>query len=299
MVKSTLWVVLIASFASLFPFITHPSSNTYQQEAREWAYNAFFSPSSTINTEERNIILNYIYCAYWRSHATIEAQKVACTMLETVWKGWQNIAQTRMNPSLKAPYLIDYTAQEQLFKNFQQVQIEHQKHRQTYDIAAEYTIKGTHSKAHYAAVAVLRDQARHIIVKEFLNVKKTLGDLFEFACGHFRCTPEMNDPEDAIRFDYLDTLASFIPPLYATHSFIEAEKLQNAASKTTWQTLETITMVNQKIWEAVETARMEYYKAHYHAIIYYLQERNLRIPCHKFSQNGIASALTMPLPLSL
>lgn len=282
MVKSTICLVLIINFASYTYPTSTSSSIKYKQEALDWAYNAFFSPTSTISEEERSIILNFIYCAYWRSRSTIEAQKAATDMLETVWKGWQNIAQTRMNPSLKAPYIIDYKIQEEIFKKFQDAQIDHQNHRQTYDMAAEYTIKGSHSKAHSAAVTILRDRARHIIMKEFFDVKKTLGDLFEFACGHFRSIAEQDENIDINRFHYLDTLASLIPTSYATHSFIEAEKLQTIASKQTWQTFQTITMVNQKIWNTIETARLEYYEAHYDAIIYYLQQKNLRIPSCKF-----------------
>lgn len=279
MVKGTIGLVLITSFTSYL--VSHPS-NKYSQEAHDWAYNAFFSPISTINAEERNIIINYIHCAYWRSRATIEAQKAATAMLETTWKGWQNIAQTRMNPSRKAPHIIDYKKQEEIFKQFQNAQVEHQKHRQNYDLAAEYAVKGPYSNAHKNAVTVLRDRARQIIIKEFLDVKKTLGDLFEFACGHLKHIDQNDEITDVIRFDYLDTLISLIPASYATQSFIEAEKLQNTASQQTWQTFETITMVNQKIWHAIETARMEYYQAHYDVIVHYLEQNKLLIPQHKY-----------------
>jgi hypothetical protein len=300
MVKSTIWLVLITSFTSHIHSTHLSSSIKYEQEARDWAYNAFFSPASTINEEERSIILNFIYCAYWRSRATIDAQKAATAILETIWKGWQNIAQTRMNPSHKAPYCIDYKIQEEIFKKFQDAQVDHQNYRQTYDIAADYTIKGSHSKAHSAAVTILKDRARHIIIKEFINVKKTLGDLFEFACGHLRLNQDETENLDIFRFDYLDTLTSFIPTSYAAHSFIEAEKLQKTASIKTWQTLETITMVNQKIWEAVETARMEYYEAHYDAIIYYLQQKNLPIPpCKFWKSREIQNELIVFLPLKV
>ncbi len=287
MVKSTIWLVLITSFTSHI-YSTHlSSSNRYEQEARDWAYNAFFSPSSTISEDERSMIVNFIYCAYWRSRATIEAQKAAIGMLETVWKGWQNIAQTRMNPSLKAPHTIDYKIQEDIFNKFQTAQIDHQKYRQSYDSAAEYTFKGSHSKAHSTAVTILKDRARHIIIKEFFDVKKTLGDLFEFACGHFRSTPEQDETIENNRFDYLDTLASLIPTSYAAHSFIEAEKLQTVASKQTWQTLQTITEVNQKIWNAIETARMEYYQVYYDAMIYYLEKNNFPLPFLMFWEAGL------------
>ncbi len=282
MVKSTIWLVLITSFT---PYLLSYPANKYSQEAHDWAYNAFFSPTSTISQEEQHIIFHYVYCAYWRSRATIEAQKAATAMLDTVWKGWQNIAQTRMNPSLKTPHIIDYQVQAKIFEQFQQAQIDHQYYRQSYDIAAEYAVKGPYSNAHKNAVTILRDRARQIIMKEFLDVKKTLGDLFEVACGQIRTDDELGEFDDYLldvtRFDYLDSLISLIPTNYASKSFIEAEKLQNSASKKTWQTFETITMVNQKIWDAVETARMEYYEAHYHAILYYLDLYKLPIPHFK------------------
>lgn len=281
MVKSTIWLVLITSFT---PYLFSHTPNKYSQEAHEWAYNAFFCPTSTISQEEQNIIFNYVYSAYWRSRATIEAQKAATAMMDTVWKGWQNIAQTRMNPSLKAPHIIDYQMQAKIFERFQQAQIDHQHYRQIYDTAAEYAVKGPYSNAHKNAVTILRDRARQIIMKEFLDVKKRLGDFFEIACGQIRTDDEFDEFDDDIfditRFEYLDSLMSLIPSSYATQSFIEAEKLQNNASKKTWQTFETITMVNQKIWDAIETARMEYYEAHYNAMIYYLELYKLPIPHH-------------------
>ena len=101
MVKSTIGLVLIITFTSHIHSTSLSSSSTYEQEARDWAYNAFFSPSSRISEKERSIILNYIYCAYWRSCTTIEAQKKAYAALVSVWRDWQNIAQTRMNPSVE------------------------------------------------------------------------------------------------------------------------------------------------------------------------------------------------------
>lgn len=294
MIKSTIWLVLITSFT---PYLFSHPTNKYSQEAHEWAYNAFFSPSSTISEKERSIILNYIYCAYWRSRATIEAQKAAYQALITAWQGWQNIAQTRMNPSLEEPYKFNGLAEEETFKEFRLAQRMHRSCGKTYAHAAECTVKGSHSKAHDAAITVLRERARHVVMKEFLNIKESLGDLFDFVANYYS---KRNEEEiDIFRFDLLESITSLIPQSYAMYSFIESEKIQNCASKKSWQTFETITEVNQKIWNSVETARMEYYHAYYQAIIYYLEINNMQTPFLMFWEAGLLPSHELPSKLKL
>ena len=297
MVKSTIWLVLIINFASYTYPTSTSSSIKYKQEALDWAYNAFFSPSSTISEKERSIILNYIYCAYWRSRTTIEAQKSAYGALVAVWRGWQNIAQTRMNPSLEEPYKFNSIAEEETFKEFRLAQRMHRSCGKTYAQAAEYTVKGSHSKAHDAAITVLRERARHVVMKEFLNIKESLGDLFDFVANYYN---KRNEEEiDIFRFDLLESITSLIPQSYAMYSFIESEKIQNCASKKCWQTFETITEVNQKIWNAVETARMEYYEAYYDAIMYYLEKNNTSIPFLMFWEAGLIPSHELSSSLKL
>jgi len=282
MVKKSYFLALILCMTSS----GYPRSHNYYQEADEWAFENFFSPQNRIPATERDLTLNFIYCAYMRSHATLEAQKSACATLETVWQSWQNIAQTRMNPSVQAPYTIHYENQSALFEQFLRMQQLHRICGQRYAIAAEETIKGAHSAAHEQAIKHLRERSREVIMKEFLDIKKVLGELYDYACNYKNIFAD--DEYDQIdRFDLLDTIVSYIPSYYAAHSFIEAERLQATASKQCWQTLKTITDVSIQIWNAVETARMAYYGAHYTAMVHYMKQYNICLPQLMFDERGV------------
>ena len=94
-----------------------------------------------MSPEDLQLCANLFYFSYLRSAATIKAQDIACETMDHMWQGWQNIAQTRMNPSLDLPYPIDFSKQENLYNDFIKAQKYHNILGKTYAYAAEAAVK--------------------------------------------------------------------------------------------------------------------------------------------------------------
>ena len=240
-----------------------------------------------MNNQDLHLIANLLYFSFLRSAVTLEAQEIACRTLETVWQGWQNIAQTRMNPSLKAPYETDYGMQNNLFQDFIQGQYFHRAIGLSYSHCAQAAVK-QHLLTDHAqkAVTILREQARTVVANAFLDVKKLLGDLYHFAADHTR--DEGVQTDDQNRFDLMATISSYIPGL-AMQSFIEAEHINIKAGEQSWQIVNTINQVSKEVWQSIETARASYYLAHYNALISVIQSHGIdQTYLHiMFDENGI------------
>ena len=108
----------------------------------------------------------------------------------------------------------------------------------------------------------LREHSREVIILAFMEVKKILGDLIDFASANLRSDwIEWDDPEIS-RFDFLDSVSHYIP-YFARKSFIEMERINTQASEQTWQIITTMCGVNKQMWHAIEMARGSFYLAYY------------------------------------
>ncbi|CAN5129440.1 hypothetical protein BH09DEP1_BH09DEP1_2380 [soil metagenome] len=281
-----------------FPILSTIDPHTYQKDAQEWI-NQYIQKDTKllVSASDLQLIANLFYFSYLRSFETIKAQSAARKTFESLWHGWQNIAHTRMNPSLKAPHLIDLDQQQQHYSAFTKAQQDHRRVGLTYSHIAEATIKQHYlSKDAEEAVVRLREHARTIVAHAFLDAKKIVGDLYEVAIEGLR------DPENspAIRFDVLETISYYLPIL-SMQSFIEAEKAQLKTSEHSWQIISTMLGVNMTIWDAIETARASYYLAHYNALAqlmakYSLEKKHWLIIV---DDQGINKQLKLYLPKSI
>lgn len=263
----------------------------YQSHAQAWIKKHVISGKKPLmDPQEMQLVANLLYFSYLRSAITLEAQIIAFDTLESVWEGWQNIAQTRMNPSLETPYEMGFNKQQTLFKNFMMSEYAHRSLGQTYANAAEAAVKEKHlGQSAHGAVMELREEARKVVIIAFLDIKKILGDLYHFASEHTRVDQLIG--EDDIRFDLMDSLSTYIPGL-AMKSFIEAERINTQASEKSWEIVRTIVEINQRIWDAIESARASYYLAHYEALILVMLENNLDTKYYRimFDEQGMIAS---------
>lgn len=282
----------------LFFSFSYPQINPqrYRQEASEWV-NQYIEKDGVllVSTHDLQIIANLFFFSYQRSFTTLKAQEAARLMLETMWHAWQNIAHTRMNPSLKAPYLVDFDEQERRYKLFIEMQKEHRKMGLSYSHIAQAAVKEHYlSKEIETAILNLREHARTIVAQAFLNAKKIVGQLYEVASQGLR------SPEDqTFRFDILDTISYYLPIL-SMQTFIDAEKAQLLASEQSWQIIETMIKVNMTIWDTIETERGSFYCSYYNALMQVMHKHRLD-KAHTFfivDENGI-SKQTKKLPITL
>ncbi len=281
----------VISFLALF--LIHQAggvtldSTAYQHDAKKWK-NKYLVNGSGLTSSDLQYIANLFYFSLLRSVATLAAQEAAVPALDTMWRGWQNIAQTRMNPSHSLPYPLNYHEQQQTYDFFIQAQQIHRSGGLTYAHASQVVVKENVVSADaLSAVQEVRQNARTVIMEAFLDIKKILGAAYNFASEHLREESLYKDDEN-LRWDLVDTIISYIPKL-ASQSFIEAEKIQTQASEKSWEIIQNIIEVNTQIWNAVETARASYYLAYYREIIQFMYEQAIdtNYLLVAFNENGI------------
>lgn len=267
----------------------------YRDQAQEWVNTFVISKQNKLlmNPSDLQLCANLFYFSYLRSAATIKAQDIACNALCDMWQGWQNIAQTRMNPSLDLPYDVDYAQQENLYKEFVKAQSYHRMLGKTYANVAEAAVKEDYLTAHSKdAVLEARERSREVVILAFIEVKKILGEMIDFATENLRSDwIEWDGGDDDIRFDFLDSISQYIP-YFAVKSFIELERINTQASEQTWKIITTMCGVNKQMWEAIEMARGSFYLAHYQELCRVMQEMDID-PAYcmiMFNEHGIIDA---------
>ena len=282
--KRYLLLVLVTLTSPVLFAITLDTA-PYQEHAQQWIKTYIQSDNQKllINAQDLEYIANLLYFSFLRSAATVETQEIAYKTLQTVWQGWQNIAQTRLNPSQPLAYTPHFELQEKLFREFTKAQYKHRIIGLTYSQCAHTVIKEKllSTQAHSAAVKIRKD-ARTVVAQAFLDVKKIIGPLYEYATTAL----DSKDLYNASRFDVLETIATYIP-YFALQSFVEAEQINTKASEQTWNVISTIVTVSKQIWDTVETARAAYYLAHYYALVTIIKEHNLPMPFELFNEHGI------------
>ncbi len=284
-----------------FPLSAKLTPSKYRDEAKEWTNTYVISKQNKLlmNHADLQLCANFFYFAYCRSAATVKAQDIACDTLSCMWQGWQNIAQTRMNPSLEQPYVCDYAHQEILYSDFINAQNYHRVLGKAYAHAAQAAVKENYLTEHSKnAILETRERSREVVIHAFMEVKKILGDLIDFASANLRSDwIEWDDPEDT-RFDFLDTISQYIP-YFAIKSFIELEHANTRASEQTWHILSTMCGVSKQMWDAIEMARGSYYLAHYQELSRIMHEHAIN-PAYMmimFDENGIINPDMQKTPL--
>ena len=219
-----------------------------------------------IPVQEFNAIKALIKISHKRSEQTLIAQQQALQALELLWHGWQNLAQTRLNPSKQRPFAIADIDKHEVCSNFWHALEKQEYLSEKYGYITERVVHGNvlNSTRAQSAVKDFRQQARVVMLDALTDVKKHLATLYEITFNK-RNDPilDVQDPEDLTRitrFSMGDFLMSYIPNL-VVHKFIEADKLYNSLSEEGWAILQKIQNIGNTAWHAIETARTAFYQA--------------------------------------
>jgi len=230
----------------------------YQKQAAEWArqYILNYDNSLAVYQQDLQMIANLIYFSYNRSYATLQAQSTALKTLESVWKGWQNIAQTRLDPSKNPPYQITDLEKMGTLENFWKL---HDHHRETgtiYSQTVETIVDGDVFFATNARNAVedMRKQARSVVAKAITDIREYVGQLFY-----------SEKKSNKKSFAFLDYLWDYIPG-FATTSFVSANNANDVLSEKSWAALMKIQEIGKRTWQIIEQERASFYLAFYNAI---------------------------------
>ena len=281
----------------IYPLTSHAITfdpQKYSSEAQSWVKALAKQP------DDLQIIANLLYVSYLRSSCTLESQDVALKTVQIVWHGWQNIAQTRMNPSKKAPYKISRSEQKKLFQDFLLWQ---ERHANTADLYANATEHILHEHTFnnpqsLEAITAVRTHAREVIISAFYDAKKILAGLFNVAQEALQRDVLWDDEKELVsRFDLLSNVWNYIPNA-ALSSFLETEKIYTKASEQTWNVLQTIQSVNQQLWETIEIERASYYLAYYNQLYAVLASEYPESLYLMYDENGFIDdgSVLKPLP---
>jgi len=288
---------MYSSFSSALKL--NPSA--YRPEAQSWINNFVISTKNSLamDADDLQLCANLFYFSYLRSASTLKAQDIACKTMEHMWQGWQNIAQTRMNPSHDLPYQTDFEAQEKLYKEFIKAQSYHRMLGQSYATIAEAAVKENYlTPSSKKAVLIARERAREVIAVSFLEIKKILGEMIHFASSNMRSEWIDWDDEISARFDFMDSLSEYIP-YFAVKSFIEIERVNTQACQQSWNIVSTMCGVNKQMWEAIEVARASYYLALYQELLIVMQKFKVDPDYMRImvDQHGLLSSANQENPL--
>jgi len=241
----------------------------YHNKAIEWMQRYILDNNGKllIYPKEAQLIANLIYFSFKRSYCTLVAQEATLQSLNVLWKGWQNIAQTRLNPSKEHPYHISEHEKQHPLSDFWIHHDEHLKIGKTYSHAVDQIVNGNFLLTISAKDSVInmRNQARTVVAQAITDVKQYIGQLFY---------TNKKYPKNYKKLNFLDYLFSYIPKL-SIGSFIQANNANDTISEESWKILMKIQKVGKTTWQMIEQERASFYLAFYKAIWHIIKKLDL------------------------
>jgi len=251
----------------------------YRKKAVKWVKKYILDSygSSIVYPKEIQMIANLIYFSFKRSHATLQAQSVALKTLESIWNGWQNIAQTRLDPSKNRPNPIVEHEKNNSLSTFWEYHDQHETMGKTYTQMVDNIVHGDSLFSIHAKNAVddMRNAARGVVAKSIADIREYVGQLF------------YNEKKSKKNIKFLDFLWDYLPNLAMT-SFVTANNTNDLVSEKSWAVLLKIQQIGKKTWQMIEEERAAFYLAYYKAIWAVMQKLRLENEYRKimFDQNG-------------
>ena len=279
------------------PIFCDVDATRYQENAKQWTSQFVINDDGSlrITPADLHLFLNLTYFSFLRSDATLRAQEVALPALRAAWEGWQNIAQTRLNPSVDLPFDAHTTTNAAVFTQFIEAQKYHRIVGVTYSNAIEIIIGAilTSPQSPYA-VERLRQESRVVIADILMNIKQQITLLTS-------CAQELLRNDD-MRSSFKESLLAFLPP-FALTSFLKIESCYNLASEKSWELLDKLQGLSTLIYQTIEEERASFYAAHYNELIKIFQKQKLKASYSTiaFNERGLIppSARTQALPTKL
>ena len=262
-----------ASFLSLtvlFLVCSVSAHSKYHDDAKLWIKTYLQSEDGTllISSSDVQMLLNLTYFSYLRSQATLSAQETGLQAITQAWHGWQNIAQTRLDPSHKLPFTVDLDAQAHMFAQFIEAQRHHRKIGRTYSHAVSIIIESEilTSTATPFAIDRMRNQARSVVLDAFTNIKQQVALLL----GEKRTDKKLKRKKGFLQ----DAISTFLPA-FALSTFLKLDACYVTSSSKTWDILENLQHASVLLYRTIEHERAAFYKAYYQALYQFAKASKL------------------------
>ncbi len=254
-------------FLSCIPLLVCANPDFYQEYAWQWSHRYIYDADGNlrISKDELEAVRQLVDCSLHRSKLTLAAQQQAWQTVSLLWQGWQNFAQTRLNPSRDRPYLIAPEEKMVTVEGFWEILAAHEEVCKEYGQIVKDVVHGNTLQNALAKEAVkdMRQEARVCMLDALTDVKKQLEGLYDitFNKSFDLLIEAIEEDESGIkRFNVSSFLMNYIPNL-VMHKFIEADALYNTLSEEGWTMLEKIQLIGNQAWHAIETARANFYRA--------------------------------------
>jgi len=268
MLKKAGYIAIIALHTGICTRTVAIDKTEYQKQALSWIQKHVYNKNQGLLVPDKDLqlIANLCYFSFMRSYCTLKAQEKALETLESVWNGWQNIAQTRLNPSDRVPHPIKPQQKKQTTNKFWALHDEHHTIGKTYTQAVEDMVNGEalSSAGALKAVQAVRSSARSIVASALCRVQTHLNSLLHGLIGK----------KSKKGFSWLSHLWNYVPQL-AVKSFAQADALNNTVSEESWQAVLKMQHIGSQTWRAIEEARGSFYLAHYEAVLHVMEKENI------------------------
>jgi len=250
-----------------------PTEAVLQAQAQTWT-TTYLEQTSP---KDLCYLLNLIYFSYKRSVQTLRAQESVLHHLELSWQCWQNITQTRLDPSHELPYLLTPSQIARSAHLAAQDSNTHKKINSTYKKTVDLLVaKNILCDSNVIeAIKTLRSDSRTMVsiaVADTLQIlinaiqdytKKSIilpddllvDELTNGGCG-----------ERSI-IDYLQSLA--VP------SFVTTDKEFSALSTQSWNILLNAQQASCTLWGEIEEGRALFYKTYYKELYTFIAHRQI------------------------
>ena len=254
-------------FLFSIPFLVCADSGLYREYAWQWSHRYIYDADGNlrISKDDLEAIRQLVDCSLHRSTVTIAAQQQVWQAVTLLWQGWQNFAQTRLNPSKDRPYLIAPEDKTVTVEGCWEILAAHEEACTAYgQIVKEVVYEATlHTPLAKEAVQEMRQEARVCMLDALTDVKMQLEGLYDITFNKsFDLLIEAieEDESGTKRFNVSSFLMNYIPNL-VVHKFVEADALYNTLSEEGWTILEKVQLIGNQAWHAIEMARSHFYRA--------------------------------------
>ena len=262
--KLILFLILLSNQICLFGFSILKTQSESQEEAQAWA-KKYLSDASNHDIQ---LVANLLYWSYKRSEINLKAQDCARENLETMFKCWQNISATRLNPSKNFPNKLSSSEIKISNEIFLDCYLQHKNIGQSYASCMETVLKKSvlENKLVKDGIIELRQSARWVMGRALLSagfiVKSTNLEKSSFQgmiCRDHKLPAWLLSPFDL-----------------SIKTFVQLDSEYNKAVTSYQGALLKAQDASNMIWKAIESSRSEFYKEHYKVVIDFMKSKKIK-----------------------
>ena len=267
-------------FSQLFFIVNCCAKDQYSVYASRWVKEYIFDQQGDLRIplQDLKVIRELIQLSADRAELTLQAQEIALQTITTLRQAWHNLSMTRLNPSHARPHVVNRAACCSL-EEFWNIMDAQEACCAAYSRFSQKVVyeDALLEKSSKDAVAEFRAQARIFMVDSLADVKKQLGGLYDIAFNK-SLEIDLQQAEEDLPYLRMINIAEFIlsyVPNLAMHSFIHADKAHNMISAEGWSVLEKIEQIGNQVWDAIEKARLAFYRALSDELDTYVDNENI------------------------